>query len=413
MPSGSGLETLIEVDPQEDLSTEVRAIREARASRAWLFPASACVAVLLGLAVFVGMKIGAGKNPASVAQPAPPAAPREKAAIPPVAARPSEQPPARKEPDSSPGIRPAPAPEPTPPAAGPAVAANDTARSPVKPDEAPRMPTSLSRTETPREPKPDAKPEVAKNEPKPDAEPAPEPGSPEAVLAQRGLRKVVESRTVYYVVETEREFARGLPQVRAAINLLEVAYNELAAALAVEYTVQQLDLMITTLQFDIRDLNAQIASYRNDAPGRIAKAQIAEVIQVKSLALGDAQRNIVIARKQLVGPVKMQALKDEFAKRKGEFMAAATTLQPTYQKLLNEYKELKKDEELARVQKLLGERNKVKVQLGPSASVQLAVRRIREVQQVVTDDPDAFRTAKRNTRLKGRDAPKSKMRKDQ
>ncbi len=405
-PSGTELETLIEIDQHADFSEEVRAIREARASKAWLWPAAACVLVLLGVAVVVGMRIEAGKSSTTVAQTAPPAPQREKAASPPVAARPSERPVVPQERSSSPPVRPE-------PATGPSVVVRDDARGSSTPDETPRTPTSRPETEPTAKKKPDLKEEVARNDAKADVEPAAAPGSPEAVLASRGLKKTVEARTVYYVVETEREFARGLPQVRAAINVLEAAYNELAAALQVEYTVKELDLMITGLQFDIRDLNAQMANLPNDAPGRVARQQYALAIQAKQTALGDAQRNIVIAQKQLVKPAKMQELKDEFEKRKTDFKAAAGALLPTYQKLLNDYNVLEKDEEIARMRKLLGERNKVKVQLGPSASVQLAVRRVREVQQSISDDPDAFRTARKSTRLKGRDAPKSKMRKNQ
>ena len=77
-PAGSGWDTLIEFKQEADLSEEVRALREARRSPAWLWPAAACVPVLLGLAVFLGMKIEAGKNRKNV-EPATPIASRTKA----------------------------------------------------------------------------------------------------------------------------------------------------------------------------------------------------------------------------------------------------------------------------------------------------------------------------------------------
>jgi serine/threonine protein kinase len=409
MPSGSGIETFIEVDAQEDLSTEVRAIREARASRAWLWPAAACVAVLLGLAVFVGMKIGAGGNPASIAQPATSAAPREKVQNPAVAARPSEPPTSRKESPPSPSTGRAPAPAPIQqPATGPVVA-NGTTKSPGKEGEGPEMPVGLPKEEPAEQTKPDPKPNVAENQAKPD-DPAPEPGSPEAVLAKRGLMRKVEGKTLFFLVDTEQEFARGLPPVRVAGNRLEVAYKELDAAVEVELTVQYLGQAITTLQFAINGLNATMASYPTNTPlGRNARQECAQEIQARQAELAEAQRNIVLAQQQRVKPAKLQELKDEFTKRKDEFMAAAGALYPTYRKLQSQYKELGKDEEIKQLLKTLGERNKVRVKLGPSDSVQLTMSRVVRMQEQLTEDPEAFRRNRKNTRLKGRDAPKAKM----
>src|SRR5262249_2635826 len=105
------------------------------------------------------------------------------------------------------------------------------------------------------------------------------------------------------------------------------------------------DVYITNLQFDIRELNAQIANLPNDIPGRVAKAHLRSVIGEKSQLLEEALRQIVLARKEAVSDLKLEELKGEYRARRAEFLGAAEELMPTFEKLVGEYKALEKDEE--------------------------------------------------------------------
>src|SRR5262249_48283686 len=90
---------------------------------------------------------------------------------------------------------------------------------------------------------------------RPGATPPPEDESPEGILEKRGLKK----SGTYYVLEAEREYKRVWnTTVQPAINLMERAWGEWEAAVAVEILVQELEATQAGLVAYLNNLSVAI-----------------------------------------------------------------------------------------------------------------------------------------------------------
>jgi hypothetical protein len=213
---------------------------------------------------------------------------------------------------------------------------------------------------------------------------------PEEILQKRGLKKSGR----IYIVPTESEFLAGWRNVVPVSERMAGAYNEWYAALEIEVLVQQLN-----------DTRLELIAYINNLALRMIDADERQQQSIQNerraalVNLNNISARLLQAQARRVGPVKMQALQDEFMQRRADFMEAAEDLEPTYNKLRAEYNTLKQDVDIKTALGVLKERYKVNFSLGPSDNVQRAVRRLREVQEMVSFDPDAFRRPKKKTRL--------------
>jgi hypothetical protein len=213
---------------------------------------------------------------------------------------------------------------------------------------------------------------------------------PEQILQMKGLKKAGK----FYILPIESEFARGWRNVVPVSDRMAAAYNEWYAALEIEALVLQLS-----------DTRAQLIAYIRNLDLRMSTADRAQLqfIQAEQNA---AQANLNVVMAQLsqalarrVGPAKMRELQETFMERRGDFMEAARDLEPTYNKLRVEYSALKQDIDIKNALGVLKERYKVNVSLGPSDDVQRAVLRLRQVQEMVSFNPDAFRQRRKRPRL--------------
>jgi serine/threonine protein kinase len=409
-PGGSQWDTLVEIKQQDDLSAEVRAIREARASRAWLWPAAACVLVMLGLAVAFGIRLGARNNQGSDAQSAQQVASlpktaqpaRDRKAVEPAPSTAREAPPSRsaagrqrsREDGQAPKER--------------LLAKNDASASPGDIGGRPSEETKPSKETIAEEKKPDAEKSPGDQKTAQEAKASAPPDGPEALLLSRGLVKRVESKKVFYVLPAERAFWEVMNKVRPAVNRLDPATAILQTAVAVRQQLHEVDQIITNLQFDIAEINATMGTLRNDPPGRAARQELQGLLQQKQAALTEAQRVYVLTRKNAVNDARLEVLQAEYTRCRAEFMTAADEMNAIFQKLNEQYRPLD-TEEIRNAMKTLAGRFKAPVDLGPSGDLKRARSLVVQKQRDHTDDPDAFRARRKKTYLKEKSAPVMKQ----
>ena len=192
---------------------------------------------------------------------------------------------------------------------------------------------------------------------KPDDEPVPEDGSPEAVLSKRGLKRSGK----YYVVPTEFEFASVWRGVVPFYNLMDTARAELMQALQVVAYVRDLDDTRINLINFIQDLNLAMGGASRDQ-----RAVLQNQLREANFNLNNVVAELAKARTRLVSPAKMQQLQDVFMKRREDFLAKSSEVRPIRQKMKAEYDRLKTDDDVVNALKVLKERKKVNVSLGPS-----------------------------------------------
>ena len=340
------------------------------------------------------MKIEAGKNRKNV-EPATPIASRTKAEQP-DPRKSIAPPPVREERPSPPATRPKPAPEPIQSKTETIIALGGSAKGagPLDRDRRDESdpPAKVQPEETKREPNPP----VADMNTKPDDEPVPEDGSPEAVLSKRGLKRSGK----YYVVPTEFEFASVWRGVVPFYNLMDTARAELMQALQVVAYVRDLDDTRINLINFIQDLNLAMGGASRDQ-----RAVLQNQLREANFNLNNVVAELAKARTRLVSPAKMQQLQDVFMKRREDFLAKSSEVRPIRQKMKAEYDRLKTDDDVVNALKVLKERKKVNVSLGPSDVYNRLARQLAQAEEAVSLDPDAYRRKKKSTRLK-EDGPK-------
>jgi serine/threonine protein kinase len=398
---GSEWGTFIEIRQDDDLSKEVQALREQRGSRAWLWPAAAVGGLaLLGLAVMLGMSIEARRRPAVGIIPTAPTAPLAQVAPSAPASKPIESPSTRTEAPAPP--RPALGPSgdrPTPPKKT-VVARNENAERSGSLDEDRRPANDPPVKEQPAEPTPAPKPIVAEKKPESvAAEPAPEDGSPEAVLARRGLSKSGR----FYTIATESEVHAAWQGVVPFYNLMDAARAEFVEAMEIVAYAQELNDNLINLQAYINDLNSLMGRANRDQ-----QVLLRNQLQEANARLNLVQAELAKVRTRLVSPERRQELQDQFMKRRSEFLAKSGELRPILNKMNAEYAKLKQDDEVTSVLKALKERQKVNVTLGPSDKLNSLLRQLRQAEEAVSLNPDAYRSKKKSIRLEGKDGPKGK-----
>ncbi|MGP0069739.1 MAG: protein kinase domain-containing protein [Isosphaeraceae bacterium] len=408
--AGSHWETLVETGEAKGLSDEIQAMREKdRGVPVWLWPAVAAGLLLVGLGVGWGLRTNSGttesgRGPVPSLASSPPAKPT-------VPVRPAPDPiqPPPSTPARTAGDLKAPAEQriatsfdrerPAPAEARRRVDADSIARA--EPADTRPAPTKAGEAPKPAAEAPAAVAEAPKA--KPEEEPVPADASPEEVLlVKRGLKKV----GMFYVVPTEDEIAAGYLKVVPYYNVMEAAMNELAQAVQIENYVRELDDTRINLRAYINDLNAQLGSLPNTVVNRLARQSIQQEIQLAQANLGNANREYAIAIKRVVPPRKKQALTDEFQKRRADFLDATKELRPTVDKAMKEYNEIKKDPEVTSAIRVLKEKAKAPLAIGPSAGFKKAVANLKSAEQMVSYNPEAYNIRKKRRLEQG---PKGKM----
>jgi hypothetical protein len=397
---GSEWGALVEIGPEDDLSKEVQTLRQQRGSPAWLWPAAAVgLPMLLGLAVMLGMSIQARKNPAIGVTPTTPTAPLARVAPPAPATPPTEPLPTRTEVSRPPRPAPDPSRDRTTPPTKTVVVQNEKSDRPGSLDEDRRPPTDPPAKEHPAEPVPDPKPIVAEKKAVSVAEPPPEDGSPEAILAKRGLSKAGK----FYTVASEAEVHAAWQGVVPHYTLMDEARAKWVQAMEIAEYAQELNDNLVNLQAYINQLNSAMGrANRNE------QVVLQNELQAANARLNFVQAELAKVRTRLVSQARMQELQDDFMKRRSEFLAKSSDLRPILNKMNSEYEALKQDNEVTGVLRALKERTKVNVTLGPSDKLKSLLLRLRQAEEAVSLNPDAYRTKKKSTRLEGKDGPKGK-----
>jgi serine/threonine protein kinase len=398
-PTSAGSEwgTLIEIKEEDDLSKEVQALREQRGSPAWLWPAAAVgLLALLGLAVMLGMSIQARRSPAIGMTPTAPTASPAKVAPPPPASKPIESLATRTEAPSPPRPATEPPRDRTPPTRETVLAQNEKSE---RPDEDRPPEAEPPRKAQPAAPGPGPKPIVAEKKPEPVAEPPPEDGSPEALLAKRGLRKTGR----FYTIATESEVHAAWQGVVPFYTLMDGARTEFVEAMQIAAYAQQLNDYRINLEAGINNLNALMGRANRDQ-----RVVLQNQLQAAQAELNGVLAEIAKVRTRLVSPARRQELYNIFMARRKEFLEKSGELRPILDKMNAEYAKLKQDSEVTSVLKALKERQKVNVSLGPSDKLRSLLLQLRQAEEAVSLNPDAYRTKKKSTRLEGKDGSKDK-----
>ena len=211
--------------------------------------------------------------------------------------------------------------------------------------------------------------------------------SPDGVLGNRGLRKAGR----YYVVATEKEIGERFNKIKPIYNVMETAMNRFLMILDAEATVQYLDNERIAAETYIRDLGIQVDNMPNKAVNRAAIQQLRSTQQNTRVYLSDVRGNLQIARKNLVGPARKQAVWREFMKWRADFLESNKQLRPIVDKADAEYAALKKDPVVKDALQTLTKRSSAQVVLGPSKDLKTVISKLRKAEEMVSFDPDAYR----------------------
>ncbi len=95
-------------------------------------------------------------------------------------------------------------------------------------------------------------------------------------------------------------------------------------------------------------------------------------------------------------------------KRREEFLGKSGELRPILDRMNAGYASLKQDNEVTSALKALKERQKGNVSLGPSDKLKSLLLQLRQAEEAVSLNPDAYRRKKKSTRLEPKDAPKDR-----
>jgi hypothetical protein len=226
---------------------------------------------------------------------------------------------------------------------------------------------------------------------------APRPKTtPEGVLESRGLGKAGK----YYVVATEKEVGASFNRIKPIYNVMEEALTQYMGILQAEATFQYLDSERILADTYIRDLGIQLANTPNNATNRQLIQQLTNEQRIYGIYLNEVNGNLQIARKNLVGPARKQAVWDEFMKRRADFLEANKQLSPIVAKAVKEYAALKKDAAVKDALQVIAKRKNSPVSLGPSKDLTTAITKLRKAEEMVSFNPDAYRrSSKRKSRI--------------
>ena len=186
-------------------------------------------------------------------------------------------------------------------------------------------------------------------------------------------------------------------------NLMDKARGEFVEAMQIAAYAQELNDNQINLQAYINQLNSAMGRANRDE-----RVLLQNQLQVTQANLNAVQAEIAKVRTRLVSPARRQELQDIFMKRREEFLAKSGELRPILDKMNAEYASLKQDSEVTSVLKALKERQKVNVSLGPSDKLKSLLIQLRQAEEAVSLNPDAYRRKKKSTRLEGKAAPKDK-----
>jgi hypothetical protein len=211
--------------------------------------------------------------------------------------------------------------------------------------------------------------------------------TPEGVLESRGLAKAGK----FYVVATEKEVGANFNRIKPIYNVMEDKLTQYMAILQAEATFQYLDNERILAETYIGDLGIQLANTPNNATNRLAIQQLQNEQRVTRIYLNEVNGNLQIARKNLVGPARKQAVWDEFMKRRGEFLEANKQLRPIVDTALKEYAALKKDAAVKDALQVITKRTNSPVSLGPSKDLSTAISKLKKAEEMVSFNPDAYR----------------------
>ncbi len=246
---------------------------------------------------------------------------------------------------------------------------------------------------------------------KAEAELAPEDASPEAILlAKRGLKK----EGLFYVIATEYQVAEGYHKLVPYWKVTAGAWGDLTQAVEIELYLQGLDDTRINLQSFINDLNLQLANIPNNPATKPARDALQQQKQVADANLRETNRLFAIAIKRRPAPGQIDRLRGIFLAKREEFYEESNKLKPVFDKVMQEYQELKKDKEVENAIKTLKEQTKAPVSIGPSTHCRKAFSQIKECQKMLSLDPDAYRRGKKprlkqNPKGKSQSMPSGKM----
>ncbi len=410
-PAGSGRDTLIEVQPEADLSEEVHTLGERRGVPTWLWPVAAAALLIIGVAVGWKLSIDSRSNTGDSVPPVAVVASTEKADPPATERKAIEATPAREEDPADPNPLTREAPHVKPRSPDVKVASNLDSESPGV-NEGRQDDTNATAKEEPADTKPAQTPTPAKTQTptqtadapkaKADAEPSPEDSSPEAILlVKRGLKK--EGR--FYVIATEYEVLEGWRRVVPYWRRTEGAWAELSQAVEIDLYVRGLEETRINLQSYISNLNAQLRSIPNNPAYQLDRQSVQREIQAAQANVRAVNSEHAIAVKRRPSKAKIASLRNVFLKRRTEFFQESNKLKPVFDKVTQEYGELKQDDSVTNAIQVLKEQTKAPVSLGPSEFCRKAFTEVKEAQKMLSLDPDNYQ-GKKKTRLK--QSPKGK-----
>ena len=101
---------------------------------------------------------------------------------------------------------------------------------------------------------------------------------------------------------------------------------------------------------------------------------------------------------------RIDRLSEIFLTRRAEFYEESNKLKPIFDKVSQEYEELKKDTEVTNAIKALKEQRKAPLFIGPSEFCKKAFSQIKDKQRMLSLNPDAYRRA---NKPKLKQSPKS------
>src|SRR5262249_21517630 len=208
----------------------------------------------------------------------------------------------------------------------------------------------------------------------------------------------------YYILDAERAYNRVWnTTVQPAINLMEGAWGEWEAAVAVEILVQELEATQAGLVAYLNSLSVAIGQ-----ANRVQRPFLPQDQAATRVNLNTVQAQLAQARSQRRTPAQMEALKAQFMQRRQDFQGATNVLEPVYKNLKNQYSAID-DEKVKSALAVLSTRFKVRFSLGPPEPIQRTVKRLNRYLEMVSYNPDAYRSSRKKSKSKG--APKTESRK--
>jgi len=141
----------------------------------------------------------------------------------------------------------------------------------------------------------------------------------------------------------------------------------------------------------IRDLDFRISALPNIPANRPAIQDARNEQQGTRAYLNVVNGELQIARKNLVAPAQKVAAWSEFMKFRTDFLEANRQLRPLVDQAVNEYRNLKKDSTVKDALQTISKRTNTVVSLGPSKNLTTTISKLRQAEEMVSFDPEAYR----------------------